>query len=51
MYGQLYEYTENFLSTFLSDFRKAHSTQHATFRLLQKLQSELGSGWLASTIL
>ena len=36
MYNQLYEYIEHFLNQLLCGFRKAHSTQHALFRLLQK---------------
>ena len=34
---QLYEYIEHFLNQLLCGFRKAHSTQHALFRLLQKM--------------
>ena len=44
MYDQLYEYIEHFLNQLLCGFRKAHSTQHALFRLLQKWQKELDSG-------
>ena len=44
IYDQLYEYLENFLSELLCGFRKAHSTQHALFRLIQKWQAELDSG-------
>ena len=32
-------------------FRKAHSTQHALFRLIQKCQAELDSGGYVGTIL
>ena len=39
VYDQIYEYMENFLSELLCGFRKAHSTQHALFRLLQKWQA------------
>ena len=46
MYDQLYEYIEHFLNHLLCGFRKAHSTQHALFRLLQKWQKELDSGGL-----
>ena len=35
MYDQLYEYAETFLNKLLRGFCKAHSTQHALFRLLQ----------------
>ena len=41
---QLYEYLEDFLSELLYGFQKAHSTQHALFRLIQKWQSEFDSG-------
>ena len=33
MYDQLHEYAETFLNKLLCGFRKAHSTQHALFRL------------------
>ena len=36
IYDQLYVYLENFLSELLCGFQKAHSTQHALFRLIQK---------------
>ena len=36
IYDQLYEYLEHFLSKLLCAFRKAHSMQHAHFRLIQK---------------
>ena len=39
IYDQFYEYMENFLSELFCGFRKAHSTQHALFRLLQKWQA------------
>ena len=51
MYDQFYEYTEHFLSQLLSGFRKAHSTQHTLFRLVQKWQKELDSGGFIGTIL
>ena len=51
MYDQLYEYIEHFLYQLLCGFRKAHSTQHALFRLLQKWQKELDSGGFIGTIL
>ena len=34
IYNQLTEYAESFLSHILCRFRKAHSTQHALFKLL-----------------
>ena len=51
IYDQLYEYSENFLNELLRGFRKAHSTQHALFRLIQKWQEELDSGGYVGTIL
>ena len=50
-YYQKYEYLQNFLSELLCGFRKAHSTQHALFRLIQKWQEELDSGGYVGTIL
>ena len=41
----------NFLSELYCGFRKAHSTQHALFRLIQKWQAELDSGGYVGTIL
>ena len=51
MYDQLYKYIVHFLSQLLCGFHKAHSTQHALFRFLQKWQKELDSGRFISTIL
>ena len=51
IYHQLSEYMVNFLSELLCGFRKAHSTQHALFRLLQKWQAERDSGSYVGTIL
>ena len=51
IYDQLYVYSENFLSELLCGFRKAHSTQHALFRLIQKWQTELDSGGYVGTTL
>ena len=51
IFDQLYEYLENFLSELLCGLRKAHSTQHAPFRLIQKWQAELDSGGYVGTIL
>ena len=51
MYDQLYEYAETFLSKLLCGFRKAHSTQHAFFRLLKKLLRKLDSSGIVGTIL
>ena len=51
IYDQLYVYLENFLSELLCGFQKAHSTQHALFRLIQKWLAELDSGGYVGTIL
>ena len=47
IYDQLNEY----LDQYLRGFRKAHSTQHALFRLLQEWQNELDKSGLAGNIL
>ena len=41
LYDQLSEYLEKFLNTLLCGFKKAHFTQPALFKLLQKWQEEL----------
>ena len=45
------ECTESFLNHILCGFRKAQSTQHALFKLLQSWQKELDNGGLVGTIL
>ena len=40
-----------FLSKLLCGFRKAHSTQHALFKLLKQWQKELENSGLVGTIL
>ena len=50
IYDQLYEYLENILSELLCGFPKAHSAQHALFRLIQKWLEELDSGGYVGTI-
>ena len=40
-----------FLNKLLCGFRKAHSTQHALFKLLQRWQKELHNSGLVGTIL
>ena len=44
-------YQNVFLNEVLCGFRKAHSTQHALFKVLQSWQKSLGSGGFAGTIL
>ena len=51
MNDQLHEYAETILNKLLCGFRKAHSTQHGLFRLLQKWQKELDSSGIVGTIL
>ena len=51
MYDQLYEYIEKFLNMLLCGFRKAHSAQHAFFRLIQSWESELDQNGFVGTIL
>ena len=51
MYIQLDEYIENILNQLLCGFRKAHSTRHALFRLIQAWQKELYESRLVGTML
>ena len=51
MYNQLSDYMDTFLNKLLCGFRKAHSTQHALFKLLQRWQSELDESGFVGTIL
>ena len=51
MFNQLSNHTKYFLSQILCGFRKAHSTQHALFRLLQSWQRELDESGYVGTIL
>ena len=51
IYNQLSEYTESFLDHLLCGFKKAHSTQHALFKLLQSWQNKLDNGSFVGTIL
>ena len=51
LYDQLYIYMDNFLNELLCGFRKAHSTQHALFKLLQAWQKELDNSGFIGTIL
>ena len=51
IYDQLYEYMKNVLSELLNCFRKAHLTQHALLRLLQKWQADLDSKCYVGTTL
>ena len=51
MHDQLNKYVQKFLNKLLCHFCKAHSTQHALFRLLQKWQKELDLPGIVGTIL
>ena len=51
VYDQLSDYSEKNLNTLLCRFRKAHSTQHALFKLLQAWQEELDKSGFVGTIL
>ena len=51
IYNQLGKYMDTFLNKLLWGFRKAHSTQHALFKLLQRWQNELDNSGLVGTIL
>ena len=51
MFNQLYIYMNNFLNELLCGFSKAHSTQHALFKLLQAWQKELDNSGFIETIL
>ena len=51
IYDQLSEYLEKYLNSILCGFRKAHSTQHALFKLLQAWQEELDNGGFVGTTL
>ena len=45
------DYSNSFLNNILCGFRKAHSTQHALFKLLQSWQQVLDNGGFTGTIL
>ena len=51
LYDQRSEYLEKYLNTLLCGFRKAHSTQHSLFKLLQTWQEELDKSGFVGTIL
>ena len=51
IYDQLSKYLEKFLNILLCGFRKAHSSQHALFKLLQAWQEELDKSGFVETIL
>ena len=51
LYNQLSDYSESFLNNMLCGFRKAYSTQHALFKLLQSWQQVLDNGGFIGTVL
>ena len=51
IYNQLSDYSNSFLNNVLCGFRKAHSTQHALFKLLQSWEQVLDNGGFIGTIL
>ena len=51
IYNQLGKYIDICLNKLLCGFRKAHSTQHALFKLLQRWQKELDNSGLVGTML
>ena len=51
IYDQLSQYLDKYLNSLLCGFRKAHSSQHALFKLLQAWQEELGKSGFVETIL
>ena len=51
IYNQLGKYMGTFLNKLLCGFRKAHSTQHVFFKLLQRWQKELDNSGLVGSIL
>ena len=51
VFDQLSRHVNKALSKLLCDFRKAHSTQHALFRLLQLWQKALDNSEYAGTVL
>ena len=51
IYNQWPDYSESFLNNILCGFRKAHSTQHVLFKLLQSLQQVLDNGGFIGRIL
>ena len=49
LYDRLSDYVENIFNVILCGFRKAHSTQHALFKLLQSWQKELDEKAMVAT--
>ena len=51
IYDQFSQYLDKYLNSLLCGFRKAHSSQHALFKLLQAWQEELDKSGFVGTIL
>ena len=51
LYNRLSDYVENIFNVILCGFRKAHSTQHALFKLLQSWQKELDENGMVAAVL
>ena len=51
IYDQLSQYLDKYLNSLLCGFRKAHSSQHALFKLLQAWQEELDKSGFVGTII
>ena len=51
LYNRLSHYVENVFNVILCGFRKAHSAQHALFKLLQSWQKELDEKGMVATVL
>ena len=50
LYNRLSDYVENIFNVILCGFRKAHSTQHALFKLLQSWQKEFDEKGMVATV-
>ena len=51
LYNRLSDYVENIFNAIICGFRKAHSTHHALFKLLQPWQKELDEKGIVATVL
>ena len=51
LYNRLSNYVEKIFNVILCGFRKAHSTQHALFKLLRSWQKELDEKGIVATVL
>ena len=51
IFDQLSQYLDKYLNSLFCTFRKAHSSQHALFKLSQAWQEELDKSGFAGTIL